>query len=366
MEKGKISALQMAIIIYPTIVATAILGLPSITAKYAKNDLWLSPIFASLIGYVTVYIAYKLHKLYPKQTVIQFSEQIMGRFAGKIIGLLFLFFYIQTTGQITRTYAEFIVDSFLVNTPISLIIASMIFLCALMVSVGIEGLGRAAQLFFPIFTFPLLILMILVFPDLEVKNIFPILGDGIMPSMKGAIVPTGWFTQFFLISFLLPFLTDRKKKMKYGMMTVFAVMMTLVVVNLIVLFVLGPTTASRVYPLMQIARYISIADFFEHLESVVMAIWIVGAFVKISVFYYVAALSTAQWLNLSDYRPVVLPLGILMVELAFGRFQTQWNWNSFLEKIVPYYHLLLQTIIPLFLLGITVVRKKKSEKKIKT
>ena len=102
MEKGKISALQMAIIMYPTIVATAILGIPSITAKYAKNDLWLSPIFASLIGYVTVYIAYKLHKLYPKQTVIQFSEQIMGRFAGKIIGLLFLFFYIQTTGQITR------------------------------------------------------------------------------------------------------------------------------------------------------------------------------------------------------------------------------------------------------------------------
>ena len=84
MEKGKISALQMAVMMYPTIVATAILSVPSIIAKYTKNDLWLSPIFASLIGYVTVYIAYKLHKLYPKQTVIQFSEQILGRFAGKL------------------------------------------------------------------------------------------------------------------------------------------------------------------------------------------------------------------------------------------------------------------------------------------
>ena len=101
MEKGKISSLQMAFMMYPTIVATAVLGVPSITAKYAKNDLWLSPILASLIGYVTVYIAYKLHKLYPKQTVIQFSEHIMGRFAGKILGFLFLFFYIQITGQIT-------------------------------------------------------------------------------------------------------------------------------------------------------------------------------------------------------------------------------------------------------------------------
>ena len=91
------------------------------------------------------------------------------------------------------------------------------------------------------------------------------------------------------MTFLLPFLADVKKGMKYGMMTVFAVTMTLVVVNLIVLFVLGSTTASRVYPLMKVARYISIADFFEHLESVAMAVWVVGAFVKISVFYYVAA-----------------------------------------------------------------------------
>ena len=110
---------------------------------------------------------------------------------------------------------------------------------------GLEVLGRAAELFFPIFVFPLLILIFLLFPDFELKNIFPILGDGMIPSMKGAIVPSGWFAEFFLLSFLLPFLTDQKKEMKYGMMTVFAVMMTLVVVNLIVLFVLGQTTATR-------------------------------------------------------------------------------------------------------------------------
>lgn len=102
MEKGKISSLQMAIMLYPTIVATAILGAPSITAKYALNDLWLSPILAALIGYATVYIAYKLHKLYPKQTVIQFSEQIIGRIPGKILGFLYLFFISLSRGNPKR------------------------------------------------------------------------------------------------------------------------------------------------------------------------------------------------------------------------------------------------------------------------
>ena len=363
MEKGKISSLQMAVMIYPTIVATIILGVPSITAKYAKNDLWLSPILASVIGYVRVYLACKLHQLYPKQTVIQFSEQIVGRFAGKVLGVLFLLFYIQGTGHALRSYSEFMVDSFLVHTPISVIIASMAFLCALIVSGGLEGLGRAAQLFFPVFFFPLLILIILVFPDFEFKNIFPILEDGIMPPIKGAIVPMGWFTELFMISFFLPFLVDGKKGKKYGMMTAFAVMMTLVVVNLIVLFVLGQTTASRVYPLMQVARYISIAGFFEHLESIVMAIWVVGAFVKISVFYYVAVLGTAQWLNLSDYRSIVWSIGILIVAFSFWSHSSTMELQRFLFGVFPFYGLLIQTIIPLFLLVIAVVRKRKQKHK---
>lgn len=238
-EKGKISSFQMAVMMYPAIVATAILTVPSITAIYAKQDLWLSPIWASLIGFVTVYITYQLHKLFPKQTVIQFSEQIIGRFSGKILSFLFLFFYIQITGQMTRIYGEFIVDSFLVKTPISLIIASMVLLCAFVVRGGLEVLGRVAELFFPVFIFTPLILIILLSPDFELKNLLPILGDGIMPSIKGAIVPQGWFTEFFLIIFLLPYITDTKKGLKSGMMTVFAVMMTLVIVNFMVLFVLG-------------------------------------------------------------------------------------------------------------------------------
>ena len=101
MEKGKISSLQMAIMMYPTIVATDYSHRFQLTAKYAKNDLWLSPILASFIGYVTVYIAYKLHKLYPKQTIIQFSEQIIGRFAGKIL-VFYSCFFISRAQDIIR------------------------------------------------------------------------------------------------------------------------------------------------------------------------------------------------------------------------------------------------------------------------
>ena len=62
----------------------------------------------------------------------------------------------------------------------------------------------------------------------------------------------------------------------------------MVVTNRVTLFLSEGATASFVYP----SRYISVADFFENVESVIMVMWVVGAFVKITVFYFVSVLST--------------------------------------------------------------------------
>ena len=42
------------------------------------------PHHSPFLGFLNVYIAFELHKRYPKQTVIQLSEQILGKFAGEI------------------------------------------------------------------------------------------------------------------------------------------------------------------------------------------------------------------------------------------------------------------------------------------
>ena len=188
MEKGKISSLQMVMMIYSTTISTAMISTPGVVAKYAKNDFWISPILASLIGFVTVYIVCELHKLYPKQTVIEYSEQIVGRIPGKMISLLIPFFCLLATGHMLRDYSEFLLSAYLPKTPISVIITSMILLCAFAVNGGIEVIGRLAQLFSPLFILPFIIFVLLLFPEFDFKNIFPILGNGVIPPIKGAIL----------------------------------------------------------------------------------------------------------------------------------------------------------------------------------
>lgn len=361
-EKGRISALQMAIIIYPTIMATAILLVPAITGKFAKQDMWLSPIWASFAGFLSVYIAQQLNRRFPGQTVIQYSGKILGWIPGKITGFVFLFFYLHTNGIVLREYGEFVVGSFMTKTPMIVVIGSMVLVCAFSVHGGLEVIARSAEFLVPVVIILLLVIVILLIPDLEPKNLYPVMEKGIMPSLKGAVVPSSWFTEFFLISFLLPFLDKKEKGLKWGMISVFAVMLTMVVTNLFSLFLFGDITATFTYPVMSAARYINLADFLQHLDPIVMAIWVSGTFIKISVFYYAIVIGTAQWLNLSDHRPIVFPLGFLLVLVSIWSAPNLQELTHSLSTTWPFYAIFIQTIIPIVLLLLAVLCKKTSKK----
>ncbi|MEY2196585.1 endospore germination permease [Neobacillus sp. BF23-41] len=335
MEKGKISAFQMALMILPPIISTSILAVPAVTGSYAHRDMWISPILASLNGFFTAFIVYQLHKIYPKETIIQYSQHIVGRILGKVLGLIILFFFLYLSGTICREYTVFVIDTFFPKTPMIVVIGSMALVSAFAVRGGVEVLGRAAQLFVPIFMFPLLLLILLI-PNFKPENMFPIMERGIMPPVMGAAQPMVWFAEVFLMSILLPFLTDREKGMKWSMISVVVALLTMVYLDIVSLFVLGESASDYTYPVFIVFRHISVATFFEHLESILMVVWVLGVFVKFSVFYYALVLGTAQWLDLSNYRPIVFPLGFLIILFGIWEYPNFQELTRLLELSLPF------------------------------
>ncbi|WP_052500276.1 GerAB/ArcD/ProY family transporter [Priestia megaterium] len=360
-EKGKISAFQMTFLILPPIISTAILTIPNVTGKHAHQDMWISPIWASFNGFLTAFIVYELHKIYPKETIIQYSQRIVGKIIGKVLGFVFLFYFLYVSSLIDREYADFIITSFLPRTPMAVILGSMVLICAFAVRGGLEVVARAAQIFVPVYMLTL-VLLILLIPDLQPTNIFPIMEHGIRPSIRGAVQPSLWFGQVFLISMMLPFLIDREKGRKYSMITVGFCMIAMIYINIVSLLLFGESVTTYAYPVFTAFRYISIATFFEHLEVFVIIIWVLGVFIKLSIFYYVLCLGTAQWLRLSDYRPLVFPLGFMIILFGIWVSPSMQEISKFIETIIPFVESSLFTFIPIILLFIAIVQKKRKSK----
>jgi spore germination protein KB len=360
-EKGKISALQSAMMMYLAIIPTAILTSPSITFKYAKQDLWISPIWA-FSGLITIYVAFRLHTLYPGQNIVQAGERIVGRIPGKMIGFIILFMYLYLNGIVIREYGDFVVGAFLKQTPLIVVLGSMVLVCALAVRGGLEIVGRFAQLLFPAFLTLFLFIIFPIIPDLRPSNMLPVMGEGIMPSIAGAGVLQIWFSEFITVSFLLPFVTDRKKAAKNTLVSLLGVILTLVVSNLATLLLLGELTGNYTYPFLILTRYISLAEFFTHLEALFMAIWVLGAFVKICVFFYVSVLGAAQWMNLSDYRPLVFPLGFILTLLSIWVAPSQQELSHAIATSVKFSMVTVLVVIPVLLFGIAWVKNRFTRK----
>ncbi|MED1472728.1 endospore germination permease [Bacillus salipaludis] len=364
-EKGKISAFQMAIIIVPVIFSTAILIVPAITGKYAGRDMWISPIFGSLNGFLTTFIIYRLHKYYPNESIIQYCNHIIGPYLGKALGLVYLVFFLHASGNICREYADFVISSFLPKTPMIVVVGILVLVSAFAVKGGVEVLGRTAEVLVPLFLLPPILFFLLI-RNLKTENILPLMENGILPPILGAAVPQAWFSQVFLISMILPFLSDRENGGKWGMVTIFFSMMAMVFTNIISIFLFGGSVSSYNYPVFTAFRYIGVGGFFEHLESLVISNWVMGVFVKISVFYYALVLGTAQWLHLSDYRHLVFPIGFLIMIFTFWTSPNVQELGKYFVTTAPFYLSSLMTYIPMILLFIMIIRGKwKNKQEIK-
>ena len=335
-EKGKISAAQLGKMIYLAITPTAILTAPGISFNFARQDLWLSPLWA-VCGVIAVPLALGLSRLQPDCGVVQASKNIIGRIPGWVLGGLFWLHCLYVSGIILREYGEFVVGAFLSDTPLVYVLGSLVLVCAFAVRGGVEIVGRFADLILPAFLLLFLLILLLIIPDLHITNMMPVLGEGILPALKGALVLQIWFSELSIAWFLLPYVSDRENAKKNLWITFGAIILTLVLSNWVTLLLLGELTGIYSFPFLILARYIDLAEFFTHLEALFMAIWVLGAFVKVCLFFYITVVEAAVWMGLRDYRPIVIPFALLLT--LFGI----WIAANYQELT----HVISTSVIPL-------------------
>lgn len=354
MEQGRISAAQVAILSFMATSATSLLTAPTVASSVAAQDMWLSPLLASSVGFLIVWLLVKLNQAFPDQTLIQYAKKLLGRPLGIAVGLLYLLFIIHTAANVLRQFTDFLKLTFLFTTPAFVIAASMLLVCALIVRGGVETVARFAMLMLPVVLTLILMIYMPSIMDIHFNKFEPVLSEGMAPPLKGAFRLMSWVPVFTFMNFYLPFVSNKRHMLwwAFGSVAIFTLIMFVTFV--IVYAIIGAATPIYVYPFMVLARFISLTEFFEHLESLVMMVWVVEIVVRISFGLFSASIGLAQCLGLPQYRSLVLPISMLIVLFSY------WGIGNaefvFSAEIVIYY-LVFGLVLPAFLYLLTLIRQ---------
>ena len=114
------------------------------------------------------------------------------------------------------SYASFVNDFFLPNTPKTVILGSLALICAFAARGGVEVIGRLAELITPLLVILFIAILILLLTEVDLRNLFPIFGHGILPTIKASYFSNIWFSEFMFIGFFLPFSSQSEKRKKKG------------------------------------------------------------------------------------------------------------------------------------------------------
>lgn len=361
MNKEKISGLQLFYLMAGYVLGTAIilgLGLDS------KQDAWIFILIGMFFGLILMGVYSKLAAYYPGDTLVEMLPKIIGKFLSYPVILLYVVHFTYSAARGSRELGHLMVTTILSETPIIVVIASFMVLMIYCLIGGIETFGRMAEIVFPIYIFSLILIWILLFSvdQFDVKNLTPILGNGVKQVLKEAI-PSSInfpFGETVVIMMLFPYLSDKKHLGKLGMSSILVGGLLLTINSIMMISVLGPEIYSMdIFTLLAATQMVSVADFLERFDALVILMMVAGVFFKVGAFILGAAIGLSQLLKLKQNRSILLALGTVITPLSLV------SASSFVEHIeigfnyyVPYVHTVLQIILPILFLSIAFIRKK--------
>lgn len=363
LEQGRISALQYGMVITLIILGTTVLFEPGLSITIGGRDAWLSPVLAGVGGVIIVLTMWALSKRFPGQTPIEYMRELFGKWFGTIGGLYILSLLIRQFSFMLREFTDFTTTVTLTRTPPEIILLLMMVVIYYGVRQGIEVLARVTQFVVLVELTQLVISVVsLASKDIELEHLTPLMEHGPLPLLRSALFIMNWYGELIIVGFLLPYIRIKQGVTKASFYGTGGATLILVVANLFTLGVFGDLIASRLqYGLYEVARFISIANFLERLDPIVMGVWIMLIYCKLAIFCYVTSLAVAQLFRLKDYRPVVGMVCLVGSTMSQQMFTHQADLTHFIETIYPPFALLISMGLPLLLLGIAMIRKRKGE-----
>lgn len=140
--KKTISSFQAAVLLYTTIVPTAILVLPGVVMSYSGQDAWLSVAAATLAGIGFAVLVGAIASSNPGMSFQAWVASRFGRLPGLAVSLMLAFYYISTSAVVLRQFSAIVTGQILPRTPPYVVSSLVLLVAGYAVLSGIEVIAR--------------------------------------------------------------------------------------------------------------------------------------------------------------------------------------------------------------------------------
>ncbi|MGI8317025.1 GerAB/ArcD/ProY family transporter [Halobacillus mangrovi] len=347
----KISLTQLFILVSTFLFGSAIVvGI----GGEAKQDSWIAVITACLLGIIPVCFYIFLLSKIPGKNLFEIMEIALGKIISKILILLYITYFFYVSARVLRDFGELVVGDLLVNTPIEVISITFMLLVAYILYLGLEVLGRFSEIYAPYLVGGLIVVGILLFlsRELHVENVLPILPEGLGPIMS-TVFPdliTFPFGELVAFTMILPYASKTRYAGKTTVLALVFSGLILAYSSFVQIATLGSDTKIRAkFPLLNAAGEISLLNFIERVDLIIIFVVMFGILVKISILFY-GGLKGLEQIFGRPYRAFIYPMAMV---IAFLSIIISENFAEHLKEgidlVTWMIHIPFQFGIPLFL-----------------
>lgn len=294
--------------------------MPLLVFGGTKHDIWISSTLAAIIGMIGCYVIIVLGLKYPSQTLIQYGQQILGTWLGKILGLVYICFFILMASISARDFSELLLNYILEKTPILVFIGVLMLASVYALFAGLTAIGRFAELIVP---FTLLVVIFGIIANIPNATFLPSLPlkHDLKYFINEAMLELPSFGMASSLLFLIPMLHDKAGAKRPLLISIGIVGAATIFVTIIVVAVLGPyETTSINYPFLLTFQQIVFLSSIPRFDLLFIFSWISISFLTVSVYFYIAVFSIKQLFKTKSYHQFIVPIGILILVTAIFAF----------------------------------------------
>lgn len=326
----------------------------------AKEDLWLS-ILLSIVIMIPFMILYcNLLANHFGKDLFQIIELYFGKIIGKIIILFYTLYFFDLVAIVLKDFGNLVTTTNFPETPIIIPMVFILILCSWIVKEGIEVIGRWGEVIVIIPVVLTFIAIIFLIPNMDLRNIIPSMNSGVKPVIKGAyevfMYPLGE-----TVVFTIAFSTFKNKKSVYKIFINSLLIggIFLLITSLTIILVLGVDYASSLYfPLYATIARVNVGSALQRIEAISAIVYLLGGFIKISIYLLAACKGIAEIFKFKDYRFIVMPVSLLAANLSYFEFDSIISFNEWVFDVWIYYAFPFIVILPTIIFIVYKVRNK--------